>query len=173
MKIGPPALMLALSIYAMPSTAQVSQTTTAVRNAGLCHDLEARGEPSSLGLAYCPSSVMFTATPKPTQPTAQGFDLVDGAVVCSSFDLANYIATQINQARHARQALPPELRRQAVLMNGEDPGAEPKPSDYGCVLVPVGTALTVEPGNYVPVVSGLLPDGHRFKGVTLPTMVGR
>jgi hypothetical protein len=105
------------------------------------------------------------------EPTAQGMDLVDGAIVCRSLDLASYIYGQINQARHARQTLPPELRRQAMLTNGEDPGAEPKPSDYGCVLVPVGTSLTVEPGNYVPVVSGMLPNGRRFKGVTLPTMV--
>lgn len=173
MKIGPPALMLALSIYAMPSTAQVSQTTTAVRNAGLCHDLEASGEPSSLGLAYCPSSVTFTATPKPTQPTAQGFDLVDGAVVCRSYDLANFLAGEINKARHARISLSPELRRQAELINGYDYGAEPKLLDYGCVLVPIGTPLTVEPGNYVPVVSGVLPDGRRFQGVTLPAMVMR
>jgi hypothetical protein len=115
-----------------------------------------------------------TFTPKvPIRPTAQGFDLVDGAVVCRSYDLANFLAGEINKARHARISLSPELRRQAELINGYDYGAEPKLSDYGCVLVPVGTPLTVEPGNYVPVVSGHLANGHSFRGVTLPSMIDR
>lgn len=115
-----------------------------------------------------------TFAPKaPIQPTAQGFDLVDGAVVCQSYDLADFLTGEINKARHARLSLSPELRHQAELINGYDYGAEPKLSDYGCVLVPVGTPLIVESGNYVPVVSGVLPDGHRFKGVTLPVMIQR
>ncbi len=103
---------------------------------------------------------------------AKGFDLVDGAIVCRSLDMADYISTKINQARHARLSLPPELRRQMALMNGEDLGAEPNPSGYGCALVPIGTPMTVQKGNYVPVVSGTLPNGQPFSGVTLPAMVG-
>jgi hypothetical protein len=117
--------------------------------------------------------VTFTPAPAPKQPTAGSFDLVDGAVVCPSFDLADFLAGEINKARHARQSLSPELRRQAELINGYDYGAEPRPSDYGCVLAPTGTTLTVEQGNYVPVVSGVLPDGRKFKGVTIPNMVDR
>ena len=117
--------------------------------------------------------VTFTPAPEPKQPIAKGMDLVDGAVVCRSLDLASYIYGQINMATHARRSLSPELRKQAALVNGYDEGQEPRLADYGCVLVPVGTPLTVEPGNYVPVVSGVLPNGRRFKGVTLPTMVER
>lgn len=106
------------------------------------------------------------------QFVAKGFDLVDGAIVCSSLGLANYLSTRINQARHARLSPPPELRRQVALINGEDPGAEPKPSDYGCAFVPIGTPMTVQKGNYVPVVSGILPNGRPFSGVTIPAMVG-
>lgn len=107
------------------------------------------------------------------QPTAQGMDLVDGAIVCSSYDLAEFLYGQINSARHARISLPPEIRRQASLVNGYDVGAEPRPSDFGCVLVPTGTPLSVQKGNFVPLVSGKLPDGRTFTGVTLPTMISR
>lgn len=103
--------------------------------------------------------------------TAQGMDLVNGAIVCSSYDLAEFLYGQINAARHARASLPVELRRQATLINGYDYGQEPRPSDYGCVMVPIGTRLSVEKGNLVPVVSGKLPDGRKFMGVTLPTMI--
>lgn len=117
--------------------------------------------------------VTFTPKPQPKQPTAGSFDLVNGAVICPSFDLADFMAGEINKARHARESLSPELRRQAALINGYDYGAEPRPSDYGCVLAPEGTPLNVEEGNYVPVVSGVLPDGRKFKGVTIPNMIDR
>jgi prophage tail gpP-like protein len=107
------------------------------------------------------------------QPVARGMDLVDGAVVCPSMDEATWMFGWINKARHARKSLSPELRRQAALVNGFDYGAEPRPSDYGCALVPAGTPLEVEAGNYVPIVSGVLPDGKKFKGVTIPNMIAR
>lgn len=106
-------------------------------------------------------------------PTARGIDLVDGAIVCSSYDLAEFMYGQINTARHARRSLPPELRRQAALVNGYDNGAEPRLSDYGCVMVPTGTKLSLQKGNIVPIVSGTLPDGRKFTGVTLPPMIER
>lgn len=117
--------------------------------------------------------VTFAPAPARKQPIARSFDLVDGAVVCPSFDLADFLAGEINKARHARQSLSPELRKQAALINGYDYGAEPRPSDYGCVLAPTGTPLEVESGNYVPVVSGVLPNGRKFKGVTIPNMIDR
>lgn len=117
--------------------------------------------------------VTFTPAPEPKQPIAKGMDLVDGAVVCRSYDLAAWMYGQINVARHARQSLSPELRRQAALIKGYDEGAEPRLADWGCVLVPTGTPVALETGNYVPVVSGVLPNGRRFQGVTLPTMIER
>jgi hypothetical protein len=113
------------------------------------------------------------STDVPPQPVAQGMDLVDGAVVCPSMDEATWLFGWINKARHARKSLSPELRKQAALVNGFDYGAEPRPSDYGCALVPAGTPLDVETGNYVTVVSGVLPNGRKFKGVTIPNMIAR
>jgi prophage tail gpP-like protein len=107
------------------------------------------------------------------QPVARGMDLVDGAVVCRSFDDAMWLTGWINKARHARRSLSRELRKQGELINGYDYGAEPRPSDYGCVIVPAGTPLEVEQGNYVPVVSGVLPNGKKFQGVTIPNMIAR
>ncbi|MGI4812796.1 MAG: hypothetical protein ACRYGG_05600 [Janthinobacterium lividum] len=98
-------------------------------------------------------------------------DLVDGAVVCPSMNLSSWLYGEINMARHARASLPPELRRQAALVNGYDEGAEPDPADYGCLIVPPGTPLAVEAGDIVPVVSGTLSNGKRFSGVTMPSMV--
>lgn len=109
----------------------------------------------------------------PANASAKGMDLVDGAIVCSSYDLAAWLYGQVNVARHAQRSLSPEQRRQRQLITGDDIGQEPRMEDWGCTLVPAGTPLAVEPGNSVPVVSGKLADGRRFKGVTLPTMVQR
>jgi hypothetical protein len=118
--------------------------------------------------------VTLTSKPEPKQPTAKGMDLVDGAIVCPSMDEANWLYGRINEARHARQSLSPELRKQGALLNGYDYGAEPKPSDYQCQLVPEGTPMNVrmEMG-VIPVVSGKLKDGRPFAGVTIPNMVDR
>jgi hypothetical protein len=118
--------------------------------------------------------VTFTPVPAPKQPTAKGMDLVDGAIVCPSLDEATWLYGQINQARHARQSLSPELRKQGALLNGYDYGAEPRPSDYRCQLVPDGTPMNVrmEMG-VIPVVWGKMKDGRPFAGVTIPNMVDR
>ncbi|MFM0059203.1 hypothetical protein PQR64_26585 [Paraburkholderia phytofirmans] len=102
---------------------------------------------------------------------AKGMDLVDGAIVCRSYDLTAWLYGQVNVARHAQRTLSPEQRRQRELITGYDVGQEPRLEEWGCVLVPAGTPLAVEPGNSVPVVSGLLANGRKFEGVTLPTMV--
>lgn len=109
----------------------------------------------------------------PSHPVAKGMDLVDGAIVCSSYDLATWMYGQVNVARHATRSLSPEIRRQNALITGYDVGREPRLADWGCLLVPAGTPFSVEPGNGVPVVSGQLADGRKFGGVTLPAMVGR
>ncbi|MEM5419638.1 hypothetical protein [Paraburkholderia ferrariae] len=109
----------------------------------------------------------------PTDAIAKGMDLVDGAIVCRSYDLAAWLYGQMNVARHAARTLSPEQRRQRELITGDDIGQEPRPEDWGCAFVPAGTPLAVEPGNSVPVVSGALADGRRFEGVTLPTMIQR
>ncbi|WP_250481906.1 hypothetical protein [Caballeronia sp. NCTM5] len=124
-------------------------------------------------ITIAPATVAEQPSKAERAPTARGIDLVDGAIVCSSYDLAEFMYGQINTARHARRTLPPELRRQAALVNGYDNGAEPRLADYGCAMVPSGTKLSVQKGNFVPVVSGTLPDGRKFTGVTLPQMIER
>jgi hypothetical protein len=118
--------------------------------------------------------VTFTPAPPLNQPSARGMDLVDGAIVCPSLDEASWLYGRINSARHARMSLSPELRRQAALVNGYDEGAEPKPADYRCQLVPEGTPMNVrmEMG-VIPVVWGKLQDGRPFAGVTIPNMIER
>ncbi|MGV7245052.1 hypothetical protein ACRXB1_25460 [Caballeronia sp. M23-90] len=98
---------------------------------------------------------------------------IDGAIVCSSLNLTQYIYGRINVARHLQAHLPPDLRRQAALVKGYDESVEPRLSDFDCVLVPIGTPLSVEPGNFVSVVSGKLPNGKHFTGVTLPNMIDK
>lgn len=39
---------------------------------------------------------------------AKGMDLVDGAIVCSSYDLAAWMYGQVNVARHAMRSLSPD-----------------------------------------------------------------
>lgn len=118
-------------------------------------------------------TVTFAAKRESKQPTAKGIDLVDGAIVCPSLEEASWMFGRINSARHARINLSTELRKQAALVNGYDEGAEPHPSDYRCEFVPTGTPMTVESGNGVPVVHGVMENGLPFAGVTLPAMVSR
>lgn len=119
-------------------------------------------------------SVTFTPAPPPKQPTAKGVDLVDGAIVCPSLDEANWLFSRIDQARHARLSLSPELRRQPALVNGYDEGAEPNPAEYRCQFVPAGTPMHVRmDGGYIPVVWGKMNDGRPFSGVTIPNMIDR
>lgn len=123
----------------------------------------------AMGIAFIASANVATA-----QPVAKGIDLVDGAIVCSSMDEANWLFGQINMARHARLSLPADLRRRAALVNGYDVGEEPNPSDYRCQFVPAGTPMNVKmEGGYLPVVWGTMKDGRPFAGVTNPQMIER
>lgn len=116
--------------------------------------------------------LIAASAPAFSQPTAKGIDLVDGAIVCPSMDEANWLFGQINQARHARQYLSPELRQRAALTTGYDIGSEPRPSDYRCQFVPTGTPMNVKmEGGYLPVVRGTMKDGLPFAGVTNPAMI--
>jgi hypothetical protein len=133
----------------------------------------AAGQTDMPEITIPPATIAERIAPAARTPTSRGVDLVEGAIVCSSYDLAEFMYGQINSARHTRASLPQELMRQAALVNGYDYGAEPRLSDYGCVMVPSGTKLSVEKGNFVPVVSGKLPDGRKFTGVTLPPMIER
>ena len=56
-------------------------------------------------------------------------------------------------------------------LNGP-PLSEPPFESYGCKLVPNGTAVTMTraPGKLFPTITGQLPSGERFSGVTLPDM---
>lgn len=107
------------------------------------------------------------------EAVTRGMDMVDGALICPSYDLTQWLYGQINTARHFRKSIPPELRRQAALAYGYDQGNEPKPSDYGCALVAPETQISITERIFgsIPVVSVKLANGRQFRGVTLPSML--
>jgi hypothetical protein len=105
--------------------------------------------------------------------TLRGVSLVPGAIVCQNWPTLKfmfdwYIAHETD-VRHIQMS-----GRAAVQMNGP-PTAEPPLNDYGCVLVPNGTAaiMVKEPDLVLPTVSGQLASGERFSGITLPAMYGQ
>jgi hypothetical protein len=163
MKIYAFALMATI---AMPAFGQTGDYASRVFEGWAGNNYTVRPKPAD--------QVMLTPKPEPKQPVSKGMDLVDGAIVCPSMDEANWLYGRINEARHARQSLSPELRKQGALLNGYDYGAEPNPSDYRCQFVPEGTAMNVrmEMG-VIPVVWGKTKDGRPFAGVTIPNMVER
>lgn len=109
-----------------------------------------------------------------SRPTAKGISPVDdGAIVCQSLDEVNWLFREIGRARVARSYMPEQARQLAKLQDGYDQGAEPRPSDYRCQLVPTGTPMNVQWKSGIPVVFGTMNDGRPFAGVTNPQMVDR
>lgn len=110
--------------------------------------------------------------PEPKKLTAKGISPVDdGAIVCPSLDEVNWLFREIGRARVARSYMPEQARQLAILQDGYDPWAEPKPSDYRCQFVPTGTPMNVKWQGGMPVVWGKMKDGRPFAGVTTPSMV--
>ena len=107
------------------------------------------------------------------QPSAKGIGPVDGAIVCPSYQEAAWLYRMISEARMTRMYVPQDAQRQAILIDGYDRSQEPNPADYRCEIVPSGTRMNVEWKGGIPIVSGTLPDGRPFAGVTLYDMVSR
>lgn len=125
------------------------------------------------GLATGHANATPGITSKAHEVIAQGIDMVKGAVVCSSYSTAQMIFQETESARRFKAGVSLEMQRQFLLINGYDKGREPDMSIFGCVLVPAGTSMVIDDGNIVPVVSGRLPNGMPFAGVTLPAMIAR
>lgn len=113
----------------------------------------------------------FAQTQPSYRAVTKSLDLVDGALVCRDYQTAEYVYGELNKARHFRKTLPPELVKHAELA-GTAP-IEPRPVDFGCVLVPAGTTVMVSPDLGIPQVRGQLSGGYPFEGVTLPYMISR
>jgi hypothetical protein len=52
----------------------------------------------------------------------------------------------------------------------QSPPGEIHPEAYGCLLVNGSAKMIQKPGDFLPTVSGTLPDGRAFSGVTLAAM---
>jgi len=99
-----------------------------------------------------------------------GVSVVPGAIVCPDFPtvqlMFNWYTThwsdvQADQLSHGLSS----------QVNGP-PVSEPPLETYGCTLVPNGTAVTMTraEGQAFPTMTGQLPSGGTFEGVTLPDM---
>jgi hypothetical protein len=117
-----------------------------------------------------PESLTSQEQPQGTLVYARGVSVVPGTIVCSDqrtvsvmFDL--YVASSSDRFRSQL------THGESELVDGK---AEPSPTpeDYGCVLIPSGTPMREQHGQFVTIVSIHMPDGTNLKGVTLPSMIG-
>ena len=105
-------------------------------------------------LASCLFGSALAQSP-PVQVRATGGGSFPGTIVCQDLDTVGKMLDAYSQRPDARKKL----------------------EANGCTLVQSGTPMTAEyvrtrPGTApFPEVSGTLPDGTRFSGVTLPEMV--
>lgn len=107
--------------------------------------------------------------PKIVAVIAHGISVVPGAIVCPDLDTVTLMFDAYTNAWS--DAMRDKISNgQYGLINGQA-GTMPDFSAYGCALVPNGAPMTMERGNIVPVVSAILSDGTRIRGVTLPNMV--
>ena len=100
----------------------------------------------------------------------QGVGVVPGAIVCPDYPTTEFMFHWYN--RHDEETF-----QDMVLKGGwSEIHGKPTPSPpferYGCVLAPNGTTvMMVRPkGKMVPTITGKLPSGKTFKGITLPSM---
>lgn len=104
------------------------------------------------------------------QAVAQGMSMVPGAIVCPNYELFN-LAFDLYGIYWQESLQDAMTSGQARLLRGTP--MAPRLEKYGCALVPAGTALTLELGNVVPVVTVESPRGKVIRGVTHEAMVRR
>ena len=91
-----------------------------------------------------------------------------GAIVCRDYNTV--LAVYEQYAERWRDQLREKITKgQSRLIQGGISDVEP--AMYGCLMVPAGTTMMLEPNNVVPVVSVANKDGTVVKGVTLPSMI--
>jgi hypothetical protein len=99
-----------------------------------------------------------------------GVSVVPGAIVCPDFPtvrlMFDWYTTHWSDVRRDQLT-----HGQSSELNGP-PLSEPPFENYGCTLVPSGTAVTMTqmPRKLFPTITGLLPSGRAFNGVTLQGM---
>jgi hypothetical protein len=108
---------------------------------------------------------------KVSSVVARGLGVVPGALICPDYNTLTTVFDLYNA--HWEETY------QDVFTNGQSrllrgaPAQFPDLAYFACTLVIPGTPLFLEIGNVVPVVSVSLADGTKFRGVTLPGMIGR
>ena len=101
---------------------------------------------------------------------ARGVSVVPGAIVCRDHATVMYLFHRYTS--HWEDSFRDAITQgQSRLLR--ESSSEPNPALYGCALVAPGTAMMMEVGNVVPVVSVKLPSGKTIRGVTDPSMVSQ
>jgi Superinfection immunity protein len=102
----------------------------------------------------------YSFRPAVTQMTM----MVPGAIVCSNMatvEMLSHLYTAAWEDKFQDKL----TRGQSRLLRGEG-ASEPKPEDYGCILLPPGTEITATSDAIVPIVRVKFPSGAKIKGVT-------
>jgi hypothetical protein len=115
----------------------------------------------------------------PAKPTVQpirlhGFSTGVGvvpAIVCPSDDTVQFLfRVYVGTFGQARQRqIMPQIDR-LVAPRFPTSADDIHPEAYGCVIANGPATITWTPGGIVPIVSGTLPDGRAFSGVTMQQM---
>jgi hypothetical protein len=109
------------------------------------------------------------SSPNAISVTARGLNAAPGAIVCQNYTTVTHMFRLYSASwtDHMQDVL---TKGQSQLLRGEST-PEPDPSMFGCILVETGTAMQLDPGNTVPVVTVRLGNGKYFKGVTMAPMI--
>lgn len=123
----------------------------------------ARAEPGRVKRESNPS------TPDATLVYAAGLNAAPGAIVCRDYE-AVMLVFRLYTAHWTDRLQDNLTKGQSRLIRGSG-AEEPEASVYGCIVVQPGTAMMLEPGNIVPVVTVQDEAGKFFKGVTMAPMI--
>jgi hypothetical protein len=99
-----------------------------------------------------------------------GVSVVPGAIVCPDFPTVQLMFDWYTT--HWSDVFRDQVTHGQSSELGGPPLSEPPFESYGCTLVPNGTAVTMTliPGKLFPTITGQLPSGRAFSGVTFSSM---
>lgn len=99
----------------------------------------------------------------------KGYRYMIGAIVCPDYDRVRLIWDLYGEAVEEHM-LASATHGQSELLHGRA-YTGPNVGAIGCNIVPAGTPVQWERDKIVPVISGRLPSGKPFRGVTMFEMV--
>jgi hypothetical protein len=105
----------------------------------------------------------------PVRAVTRGFGYMIGAIVCPDYDRVGIIWSLYGESVQEHM-LAAATKGQSELLHGKA-YMGPNVKAFGCEIVPAGTPVLWERDNIVPVISGTLPNGNQFRGVTMHQMV--